>query len=493
MDLSQCSEVRRIGDRTFTEEDQLFFARASGDINPMHVSATAARRLITGKLVVHGIHILMSAIECWQNDGDVAPISIRCSFDNPVSVGDRVLFTQRCRRDREFVVEATVNSLVCARVMISLEQRKRRSPSAETVEVVEVGGVEHAIDPHRGPLDETPARHRNITYLVRLGHADLSEAFPRSCHYFGGRRVAAMLALSFFVGMVCPGLHSIFSSLDLDLGSDSGLGDSLAFQVDSYDDRFRLFDISVAGSIAGSIGAFLRPVPQTQPTLQEIADSVNQGEFKGTRSLVVGGSRGLGETTAKIIAAGGGDVVISYARGVDEVTIISKEINAVGSGRCEILKLDLLTDSFESLNLGVDVLDAVYFFATPRIYRKKGVPFDSQLFREFVRFYVERFEELCAYLEGKVVNRRISVYFPSSVFVSERPVGLTEYSMAKAAAEVLVDDLNRRSKKLSILMSRLPRLRTDQTTSLLTLATGSNVEALLPIVRAIVKGENRVL
>jgi hypothetical protein len=302
-----------------------------------------------------------------------------------------------------------------------------------------------------------------------------------------------MLALSFFVGMVCPGLHSIFSSLDLDLGSDSGLGDSLAFQVDSYDDRFRLFDISVAGSIAGSIGAFLRPVPQTQPTLQEIADSVNQGEFKGTRSLVVGGSRGLGETTAKIIAAGGGDVVISYARGVDDATIISKEINAVGSGRSEILKLDLLTDSFESLNLGVDVLDAVYFFATPRIYRKKGIPFDSQLFREFVRFYVERFEELCAYLEGKVVNRRISVYFPSSVFVSERPVGLTEYSMAKAAAEVLVDDLNRRSKKLSILMSRLPRLRTDQTTSLLTLATGSNVEALLPIVRAMVKGENRVL
>ena len=42
------------------------------------------------------------------------------------------------------------------------------------------------------------------------------------------------------------------------------------------------------------------------------------GEFANVRALVIGGSRGLGEITAKIIAAGGGDVWITYRRGKED-------------------------------------------------------------------------------------------------------------------------------------------------------------------------------
>ena len=55
--------------------------------------------------------------------------------------------------------------------------------------------------------------------------------------------------------------------------------------------------------------------------------------------------------------------------------------------------------------------------------------------------------------------------------------------MAKSAAEVLIEDMNRVFKKVSVLSSRLPRLSTDQTTALLSVATESNIDAIVPIVR----------
>jgi hypothetical protein len=180
-------------------------------------------------------------------------------------------------------------------------------------------------------------------------------------------------------------------------------------------------------------------------------------------------------------------VAITYASGVEDASKVCEEINTSGTGNCEILKLDLNADSFESLNLSVDSLDAVYFFATPRIYRKKAKLFDAGLFREFSEFYIEKFYELCAYLESRVEARKIKVYFPSSVFVSDRPDGLTEYAMAKSAAEVMVEDLNKRSSKLTVVTTRLPRLSTDQTLSILTLPTESNIGALLPIIRSMAK------
>ena len=52
--------------RTFTPQDQADFADLSLDWNPMHVDAVAARRLLSGRQVVHGIHTLLHAINLWR-------------------------------------------------------------------------------------------------------------------------------------------------------------------------------------------------------------------------------------------------------------------------------------------------------------------------------------------------------------------------------------------------------------------------------------------
>ena len=52
--------------------------------------------------------------------------------------------------------------------------------------------------------------------------------------------------------------------------------------------------------------------------------------------------------------------------------------------------------------------------------------------------------------------------YPSTVYVENRPAGLTEYAMAKAAGELLCHDLMAGDSELTIVIDRLPRLATDQ-------------------------------
>jgi hypothetical protein len=109
--------------------------------------------------------------------------------------------------------------------------------------------------------------------------------------------------------------------------------------------------------------------------------------------------------------------------------------------------------------------------------------FDRTAFDTFVGFYLDRFHALCRWLESAGREVPVRVYLPSTVFIDERPKGMTEYAMAKAAAEVLADDLNRSLAHVRVLHTRLPRMATDQTASILAVAVASNVGALLPVLR----------
>ena len=477
-------EPRPIGEVTFAPESQKRFASLSLDRNPIHMDAVAARRLVAGHRVVHGIHILIAAIERWQQEDDGRIESVSCIFSSPVAVGDTVVFMQIQGPADEYEIEALVGGVPCTRITLATAQRP--APAAPMTDPVKQGPATTQIRlpvTMDLPLDENPEDHVGKQYALEVNDHDLTAEYPNACRHLGARRVAGILALSRFVGMVCPGLHSLFSSLNLDRGTDSELENDLAFTVNAYDPRSRLFDIRYQGGIRGSIRAFLRPSPQEQPSLQEVAAHVRADEFSGTRSLVMGGSRGLGEVTAKILAAGGGDVVITYATGREDAERIRDEINANRSSACELRRIDLAHDSVDILAGDFEVLTAVYFFATPRIYRKKAGTFDPQLFAEFHRMYVEKFYALCAALEDRT-GRPVRVFFPSSVFVSERPKGLVEYAMAKAAAEVLIQEINRSFRNVRVLSARLPRLTTDQTATVLKIPKESNVATLLPIVRS---------
>jgi NAD(P)-dependent dehydrogenase (short-subunit alcohol dehydrogenase family) len=212
-----------------------------------------------------------------------------------------------------------------------------------------------------------------------------------------------------------------------------------------------------------------------------IAEQVARDEFEDATALVVGGSRGLGELTAKVVAAGGGRVIVTYASGKADADRLAAEINDWG-GNCEVVAYDVRQDAHRQYETLKHAPTHLYYFATPTISRRKPGLCESERLAEFHEFYVHGFLRL---IEAGMrrAPEGIAVFYPSSVFVQERPQGMTEYAMAKAAGEILCADIARNFKKVRMLTERLPRLSTDQTASLIPSSSVSSLSVMLPIVR----------
>ena len=183
-------------------------------------------------------------------------------------------------------------------------------------------------------------RGRSGTVRLATTVDKMSARFPHAADYLGASAVGALLCLSRLVGMECPGLHSLFSEFEYQF-TLADPPDALHYNVASIDDRFRLLEIEVGGlGIRGRVEAFARTPPTTQASMQEVSSLVGPKEFVNQRALVVGGSRGLGELTAKVLAAGGGQPVITYAVGREDAERVAAEITQHG-GYCTLLRYDV--------------------------------------------------------------------------------------------------------------------------------------------------------
>jgi acyl dehydratase len=468
--------------RRFTEMDQVRFARLSGDWNPIHMDPIVARRTHAGAPVVHGVHLML-----WAMDALIAAGILRGPIATIQAVFSKFVYLDTpaeiavVRLDPA-TAEATILAVgvVTTTVTITLGEPDRAPAAAEDAEPVETNG-------------QTPNAPALASMSGQAGwvgpQADVisvAAMFPAISAAIGAGRVGAIALVSRLVGMLFPGLLSVLTSLDLSLiapGKRPGLG----FRVALADVRTRMLRMNVAGSgITGSVVAFARHDQVVQRSVADIAHLVTPQEFAGATALITGGSRGLGALTAKIIAAGGGRVIVTYVSGRTDAERLASEIDGfAGRAVCTTLRYDVMQPVGDQLGQIGRVVTHLYHFATPRIYRQKPTLFDAAVFAEFTRAYLTSFHELCTALQPQT-QRRVIAFFPSSDFVAPgRPRDMAEYAMAKAAGEVLCDEISRTEGYPLVLPHRLPRMLTDQTATLAKVVTADSLQVMLPIVRQV--------
>ena len=78
--------------KTFSLSNNLTFAGLSGDANPLHAETESARRLLLGKPIVHGMHLVLWALDRWlaENEACGHLIALKAVFKAPVGIGDIV-------------------------------------------------------------------------------------------------------------------------------------------------------------------------------------------------------------------------------------------------------------------------------------------------------------------------------------------------------------------------------------------------------------------
>lgn len=468
-----------IASRVFTMADQRLFAALSGDRNPMHVDALAARRTQAGAPVVHGVHAVLWSLEALSGAGVPLKrlVSAKVRFERFVLL-DREVTLRIVRQDETSLkFEVVDDGLQLLSVTLGFGERGEVQAPAVARDVSPTEGAGPAAPPFEA-MGELSGR-----LVSPSGDDAFRPLFPALSEALDARRISTMAQLSTLVGMVCPGLHSIFSGFSVRfVAGDSAPG--LTFRTLKADDRFRMVTMAFNGwGACGEILAFARREPVAPPGMDSLVEQVERNEFAHVSALIVGGSRGLGAAAAKLIAAGGGRVTVSYARGKSEAEKLQQEIaEARGAEACRVIQLDVSAPCGDALAGSAGTFNQLYYFATPQIFRQKSEVFSPSVYDEFSSLYVHAFHDLVQGLRRRT-DAPLSVFYPSSVAVTERPRGLTEYAMAKAAGEILCSDLERSDAGLRAVVARIPRTTTDQTLTILPVESADPVDVLLPLVR----------
>lgn len=469
-----------IARRIFTLDDQRDFARLSGDFNPLHLDATFARRTQMGALVVHGIHTLLWVMENVLRTTRLDVKNIRVRFHQPLFLDESAVVVIAGQTAASIDLDVTVADTVVTAIKLSSQPGRMSG--------LPLGGAAPEALKHPRDLTFAQLSGQRGAVAAPAGGDEIRSLFPALAGAVGEARVSALLAMSQVVGMACPGLHALFAGLDVTVAGD-GKG-SLGYAVAKADERFRSLQIDVAGSgLSGRLEAFARPQPPAQADMKAVAGRVTANAFAGQRALVVGGSRGLGEVVAKIIASGGGHPLITYRAGKAEAEAVAAQVRQAG-GACDVIPYDALKPAAGQL-AGIGKVDTCYYFATASIFQRKSAAFEPERHRAFLKYYVDGFSDLCRALPVRA-NGKVAVFYPSTTALDAETRGMAEYAAAKAAGETLVQELNASLPNVLAISRRLPRIITDQTATVGVASAGDALEVLLPVVHEVQRAARQV-
>lgn len=431
---------------TFSLDEVRAFGSLSGDLNPIHVDPVAARRLVFGAAAVHGVFVLCQVMEYMARDKlPIGHLSfIKAHFRQPVAVGETVN------------IGVTTNA---AGAQAKVSGGEAVSATLEfKFESPDISLSRPGLD--RPALQGLPKLLTEQTIAAARGniplgysHADFAKMFPALSSTVPDLWIGCLLGLTRIVGMECPGERSVFSGFEAKFSGVDG-ADKLSYEVSRWDDRLNLATIAITGaSVTANVEALLRPLPARQPSMDELKPFVTGKPFHGQRALVVGGSRGLGEVCARLLALGGAkEICLTYAAGKVDAEKVAQSLSGHVSVR--VASFDVLEDTAPDGDF-----DCVYYFAAPRI-RPNRNPFNKEQYRLYGGYFVEGMASLFL---SYVRKNPVRFMQPSSVFVETPEPWFLEYAAAKAAAENLAVQLMNQYPSSRVLTPRLPRVYTDQT------------------------------
>lgn len=457
------------------EASQQVFVETSGDCNPLHVDPVAARRLPFGRVAVHGVHLLLDALERFCTSNHQSPTGLSVTFRHSVGIGDRIETTIGEIHEGTVTIHVGVDVWTAADISLTLTD-SLDAPDAAAATTPLADDPALATSTATGPEVHSMTSLDGATGAIPVpGLArEATDRFPTLTDRLGSRNVAELLSLTRLVGMHVPGLHSLFSAIKITLrpGTD-GDGRSLSYRVVRADDRFSRVVIEVDGaSVSGTLTAFLRP----EPVDQELGVVVPEpGEFAGSRVVVVGGSRGLGATAVQLLAAGGADVRFTYLHGADDAARIERD--GASAYRLDVHRPDdglaaILANHWSPTHLA--------YFASPPIFDGAAGVYSDALFERFRTMYVDDFVNLVEMIGPDAMS---GVLWPSSTALDEVVPGMAEYSDAKRVGETVCAQLLEQYPQLVVASPRFPRLLTDQSTSFVPVEFGDTGTEVLAALR----------
>lgn len=434
--------------KKFNIIDQKLFSSLSNDFNPIHLDQNYLRRTIFNNLVVHGIHLLLWSIN--KVKFDEFPFryinEVRSTFKKAIYVGDQIIFKYIKISNSQLEIHVFRKKVLMAKFILFfckiepkiLNTKKdlitnsfRKKPKFMTKKSISNFKIE---------------LHNNSVKM------DINNLFPSISSLLYGEQISSLLMCSYIVGMECPGLNSIFSSLKLRW--DMLSNEKISFFTKSFDNRLPLVNIKILGTgINGEIVSIIRPKIINQPNLISLRKFVKPNDFINVRALVIGGSRGLGEVCAKLLILGGAKVFLTFNSGKEEIEKLANNLNI------NFCKYDILSE--EKLELPWQPTHLLYF-ASPKVLPETKDRNLNALKDLYNKFYVIGLNKIFKLIDSK---NKLNVLYPSTIFLDNPNQNFKIYSKAKLKGEKLCQQIMNSHKNIKIYFPRFESLKTDLTSS----------------------------
>jgi len=473
--------------------DMELFARASGDVNPLHVSAEYARRTPFGEPVVYGVLGALAACARLRERPGSALESIALEFLGPLSAGATYpVEAQETESTGELHVTDSGQLALKAqlafargsqRTLVEGRPEAREAPAAFDLEALDKG---LAVSGNWAP---SLAHLRQLTQRWELSDRGIDEL-----------AAAALAWTSYLVGMELPGERATFWKLDLRIAS-RGEAPSLPLpytaEVTRRDERVGLVELAASlgdGLATATISAFVRSDPPRSDLATLAPLLADAPDLTGQVAVVVGGSRGLGAALTQALALRGADVLLVYRDSAAEAARVRGSVNAA-AGTIEAVQGDAgdaawCSDTLRPLVAARGGLDLLVCNASPPI---RPLPLDPAGVDRFERFVLESLglvvAPVSAFLDELDARSGTTLILSSSALTT-LPAEWPHYVTAKAALEGLATWAAAAHPRTRFVVVRPPKLLTDQMNSLLGRVGASPVE---PVAAEIVRrlGEPR--
>ena len=456
-----------------SQQEVLDFARWSGDHNPIHVDADAAKTSAFGGTIIHGA---LTTIEALRFGVDLSENgfldSLDIEFRTELRPEEPYALTRESTEGRTNLCVGDPNQ---PRMLITATEAVSDPSSDATATVDWVAIARKSGSPSSGadaPVDWHPSsfrkgRESHGTHLFDR-HSALSESSLTTVQ----EQVLALC--SFMVGMKVPGLSSLFTKLKVayePAAVQVRSSDKLAYRFLplSYDPHFRILETRleiatldgelVANATMQSYVRFRQSEASPDIYSRHLSD-----DLSGKVALVCGASRGLGAEIAAALGAAKCHVYLVCRNPNESVRALASDIDRYG-GIAEVLPgdvgdIDWCSATKTMLQDKHGKLDYLFLNAcAPPI----PAELKTNTATASIRYITQNvaltqtplitFLPLVAESDGCVVGI-------SSSFVRESPAGFADYLSVKTALEASLRTAAHEHQMTKFVIARPPKLQT---------------------------------